>query len=137
VDEFQYFLKREYGHPATYIHVTDSVVNTATGTQAATEYSYSITRVIYLPVDIAKKILAAARTQAYPYGDAYDLSSSQILIDKNDLPDGFLANNNDRIILEDTQQVFKVLQITDLHHHEIHCIEFMVEELQQMERAVV
>jgi hypothetical protein len=139
MDEFQYFLKREYGHPMTLIHVMESEVNVDTGGQIATEISYSVPRGIYLPVDIERKVFTAAHnpSSAYPYGDHFDLSSAKILIDKKDLPVGYYCNNNDKIILEDTLQEFKIINITDLHHHEIHCIEMAVEEVQHSERVVI
>jgi hypothetical protein len=137
MNEYQYFLKREYGHPMTLTHVAGSYVNVDTGSQMATETQYTVTRGVYLPVDIDRKVLAAARSNAYPYGDAFDLSSSRILIDKDDLPIGYQLNNNDKITLDDTLQEFKIVNITDLHHHEIHCVEMIVEELQQTERAVI
>lgn len=141
MNEFQYFLKREYGHPMTFIHVMDSIVDVDTGGQVQTEIQYSIASAIFLPVETDRKVIAAARSNAFPYGDNFDLSSSIILIDKDDLPLDFMLNNNDKVQVLNSDgtllREYKIVTCTDLHHHEIHCVQVTVEELQQTERVPI
>lgn len=137
MDEWQYFLKREYGHPMTFIHVSNASIDVSTGAVHSTETSYTVNSAIYLPVAIAREIKTAARSGSYPYGDFFDLASSLVLVDKKDLPVDFQLNNNDKIIFTDTNQQFQVTNVVDLHHREIHCVQLAVEELQRAERAVI
>lgn len=136
MNEYQYFLKREYGYPMIVVHIAESIVDVETGEPTSNDTRYTIRRGVFLPVAISREIFSPARSGNYPYGDLFDLTKDLILLDKDDLPVNFLINNEDRIIITDLDEEYKITDMVDLRHHEIHCIQCSVGIVDQSERIV-
>ena len=137
--EFSYFLKREYGTAATFVHIVESQMDMSSGIDHVETIEYELARVAFLSVDVFREIHTAARSTGYPYGDMYDLSSSVILIDKHDLPLDFLLVNGDYVLIADSSghiRKYGIKRVGDLHHPELECVHCLVEELQQETKVV-
>jgi hypothetical protein len=109
-----YALKREYGFPAAFYRVTPGTTNLETGDKAVTRIKYTIDNVVVLPMKAdtmgfyAAALLKAARE--FSYGGFQDQDSKFMIIDGDDLPCGFVPNQQDSIIYEHRKYEIVTLQ---------------------------
>jgi len=95
--EVLYSLKQRYGVPIDYYHVFSELVNdnVLTGVSTVNKIKYKVKKGILLPITMARLI-----NQDTP-GSEIDVNSTQIIIDKKDLPLHFEHASEDYLIVHD------------------------------------
>lgn len=110
-----YLLQKRYGMSAKVIKNSDLVVNPETGTQESQVIEISVGTVIVLPSRVVAQALAIFRTRDHPGGAFYTTHETIALIDRDCLPSTFKVDMNDNLRLVDTDRIYRIGEILDLH----------------------
>lgn len=113
-----YALKREYGYPAAIYRLTAGATNLETGEKSVTRVKYSIDQMIVLPNRAetigfyGPALLKAGRE--FAYGGFQDQDLKFMMVDAEDLPDGFTLDQKDSVVYENRKyEIVKLLEVED------------------------
>lgn len=100
-----YALKMDYGTPGDIYQITSTEVNPETGVREQQRKRVSIDRIITLPTVLTSAFKYAlsfiAANKNFTYGANYETGTRMLIVDGNDLPENFIIENNDYVVLEE------------------------------------
>lgn len=110
-----YLLQKRYGYASEVVKISDLQVNPNTGEQASHKVSTPVGVAIVLPSRVVAQTLAVFRSKDHPGGAFYMTHETIALIDRGCLPSDFKVDMNDRFVLPERNEQFRIGEILDLH----------------------
>lgn len=113
-----YRLKRGYGLPLSINQENSSTVDLATGKRTVTRTATTVQRAILLPTQVHKEfkydIGYLKANSNFTYGGLFTSSTRQVIVDKADLPPGYVITATDDFSVVFNHQRYAIKTVTEL-----------------------
>lgn len=104
-----YRLKRQFGYSLTIVSKSStSTINTETGVVTPSTVNYNISKVILLPLKEIRQINTLLPAN-FNYGAYYDFGTRVLILEKSELPSGYVPKQSDEFTFESLNYVFHEL----------------------------